>query len=146
MIAKGVENPLAKSTFEHLSSKDAQGLCTKCHSVDETRTGRRRINWAPASHRTKASRFTRFLHEPHFGVVGEKGCLTCHALADSQPTKSSYTSGDPTVFSSNFKAIDKKTCESCHNRASALQDCTICHNYHVTKVGSPTLSTAIPQN
>ncbi|MGI9423895.1 MAG: hypothetical protein ACR2PA_11920 [Hyphomicrobiaceae bacterium] len=145
MIAPRTENPLAKAAFEHLTGEDAQGQCTKCHSVDQAKSGRLLINWSPASHGTKASRFTRFLHEPHFGVVGEKGCLTCHTMADTQPTKSAYKSGNPFKFSSNFKAIDKSSCDSCHNRSSALQDCTLCHNYHVTKVGSPKLSTSIPK-
>ena len=142
------------AAFSHLSGKDAQGQCTKCHSVDEVkrRDGRqpaRVINWAPATYALKARRFTRFLHEPHFGVVGEKGCLTCHDMAKPAAGKAAYKTtykgGDPFSFVSNFQSVNKKTCDECHNKSSSLQDCTLCHNYHVTKVESPDMATSIPK-
>ena len=151
---KASTQAMLDAAFAHLSNKDAQGQCTKCHSVDDViRRGGRRptrlINWAPATHALKAQRFTRFLHEPHFGVVGEKGCLTCHDMAKpaaNKPAyKATYKSGDPLMFVSNFQSINKKTCDECHNEASSLQDCTLCHNYHVTKVQSPDMATSIPK-
>ena len=137
---------LIKPAFEHLADKDAQGQCTKCHSVDDARGNSRLINWNPATYQAKGSRFTRFVHETHFGVIGEKGCLGCHTTAKTPATKEFYKSGNPLKFVSNFKPIDKATCDGCHNKTGAPQTCTLCHNYHVTKVESPDIKTAIPKN
>ncbi len=137
---------IIKSAFQFLTAKDTPGQCTKCHSVDKSASGKFTVNWAPSSIASKTSRFTKFLHEPHFGVIGKKGCLTCHAMAKTKPTKSSYKDGNPATFVSNFQKVDKKTCATCHNKSAARQDCTLCHNYHVTKVKSPSLDTTVPKN
>ena len=74
---KGDTSPPA-AVFDFLTSKDAQGSCTKCHSIDDIQGKGRVVNFSPLSVESKQGRFTRFIHEPHFGIIGNRGCLTCH--------------------------------------------------------------------
>ena len=63
---KGDTSPAA-AVFDFLTSKDAQGSCTKCHSVDDIQGKGRVVNFSPPSVESKQGRFTNFIHEPHFG-------------------------------------------------------------------------------
>ena len=81
---KGDRNPAA-AVFNLLTDKDAQGSCTKCHSVDDIRGRGRFVNFSPPSVKSKQGRFTNFIHEPHFGVLENRGCLTCHSLEKGRP-------------------------------------------------------------
>ncbi len=90
--AKGSNSPAA-AVFDDLTNKDAQGSCTKCHSVDEIGSKARFVNFAPLKAKTKQGRFTNFVHEPHLSIQDNRGCLTCHALAQGQ----SAQSGDETA-------------------------------------------------
>jgi hypothetical protein len=80
---KGDPNPAA-AVFDYLTSKDAQGSCTKCHSVDEIQGNRRVVNFSPPTVESKKGRFTNFIHEPHFGIMDNRGCLNCHKLKKVQ--------------------------------------------------------------
>ena len=140
---KGKATP-ATAVFDYLTHKDAQGSCTKCHSVDSAAGGGRKVNFSPPSVATKRGTFTRFIHEPHFSIMDEKGCLTCHNLKRGQPYLKSYEQGQPSVFSSNFSDVKIDLCQSCHTRDKARQDCLLCHTYHVNGVITPTINTRIP--
>ncbi len=89
--AKASASPAA-AVFDYLTNKDAQGSCTKCHSVDEIGDKARLVNFAPLEAKTKQGRFTNFVHEPHLSIQDNRGCLTCHALAQGQPGQSSAES------------------------------------------------------
>lgn len=134
----------AAAVFDALTAKDAQGACTKCHSVDDVAGGGRNVNFSPLTAGQKSGRFTRFIHEPHLGLMGERGCLSCHDLAKGEGTLRSYEQGDPKVFASNFGAVKTDTCQACHARGLARQDCGLCHTYHVNGVISPVMKTKIP--
>ncbi len=139
------DSGLVSPVFALLSSKDAQGQCTKCHSVDQGKGESRRVNWSPSSLNTRASKFTAFNHEPHFGLVADKsGCLTCHALDDKAGFMDSYKAHDPKNFRSNFKPVKKQTCSECHGNNVAREDCLLCHTYHVDGVTTPITMTKIP--
>lgn len=139
------ETDLVTPVFALLSSKDAQGQCTKCHSVDQGNKESRRVNWSPSSLTTRASKFTAFNHEPHFGLVaGKSGCLTCHALDDKAGFMDSYKALDPKNFRSNFKPVKKQSCSECHGNNVAREDCLLCHTYHVDGVTTPITMTKIP--
>lgn len=139
------ESDLVKPVFALLSSKDAQGQCTKCHSVDQGKGASRSVNWSPSALTTRASKFTAFNHEPHFGLVaGKNGCLTCHALDDKAGFMDSYKALDPKRFRSNFKSVKKQTCSECHGNNVAREDCLLCHTYHVDGVTTPITMTKIP--
>lgn len=138
------DSNLASPVFDMLTAKDAQGQCTKCHSVDAAKEGDRKIKWAPSSIATRASRFTSFAHEPHFGLIGERGCLTCHDLSGAAGYQNTYKAHDPTVFVSNFKLVQQNQCASCHKKNAARDDCLLCHKYHVNDVTTPITATKIP--
>jgi hypothetical protein len=140
---KGDRSPAA-AVFDTLTSKDAQGSCAKCHSVDDIRGKGRLVNFSPPKIETKQGRFTNFIHEPHFGVLENRGCLTCHNLEKGRPYLQSYDQGNPRKFVSNFGAVKKDLCQTCHTSSMARQDCLLCHKYHVNGVTTPIMSTKIP--
>jgi hypothetical protein len=93
---RGDGSPLA-SVFDYLTDNEAQGSCTKCHSVDDIQGSGRLVNFSPLSVAAKQGRFTTFTHEPHFGIVEQRtgkqegrGCLACHSLAEG-PSKASQS-------------------------------------------------------
>jgi len=140
---KGGAGPVT-AVFDVLTGKDAQGSCTKCHSIDDIAGKGRLVNFAPPSVRTKQGRFTKFVHEPHFGIMEDRGCLTCHSLEKERPYLKSYEQGNPQVFTSNFGEVKKKLCQSCHTTGMARQDCLLCHDYHVNGVITPIMTTKLP--
>ncbi len=140
---KGDTGPAA-AVFDYLTSKDAQGSCTKCHSIDDLPGKGRVVNFSPASVESKRGRFTHFIHEPHFGIMENRGCLTCHSLEKGRPYLKSYEQGNPQKFVSNFGAVKKDLCQTCHTSTMARQDCLLCHKYHVNGVITPIINTKIP--
>ena len=147
---KGDKSPAA-AVFDFLTSKDAQGSCTKCHSVDDIQGKGRVVNFSPSSVESKQGRFTNFIHEPHFGVMQnrtgmleDRGCLTCHSLEKGRPYLKSYEQGNPQSFVSNFGAVKKDLCQTCHASGQARQDCLTCHEYHVDGAITPIMNTRLP--
>ncbi len=134
----------AAAVFNSLTGKDAQGTCTKCHSIDDLPGKGRLVNFSPTSIESKRGRFTSFIHEPHFGIMENRGCLTCHKLEKDRPYLKSYEQGHPKTFASNFGAVDKDLCKGCHNSTMARQDCSLCHKYHVNGVVTPIIETKLP--
>jgi len=133
----------AAAVFDSLTRKDAQGACTKCHSVDAIPGKGRIVNFSPLSVSSKQGRFTNFIHEPHFGVLENRGCLTCHNLEEGRPYLQSYEQGNPKSFVSNFGAVKKGLCQTCHSRGMARRDCLLCHKYHVNGVTTPIMETSV---
>jgi hypothetical protein len=147
---KGDKSPAA-AVFDYLTSKDAQGSCTKCHSVDDIQGRGRVVNFSPLSVASKQGRFTNFIHEPHFSIlekrVGTKdnsGCLTCHNLEKAVPYLKGYEQSNPQNFASNFGAVKKDLCQTCHTSSMARQDCLTCHKYHVNGAITPIMNTKLP--
>ena len=138
--AKGGTSPAA-AVFDALASKEAQGSCTKCHSVDNVPNKGRVVNFLPVSIASKLGRFTNFVHEPHFGIMDDRGCLTCHALEKGRPYLKSYEQGNPRKFSPAFGAVKKELCQTCHSGGMARQDCLLCHKYHVNRPTMPVTAT-----
>lgn len=134
----------AAAVFDALTGKDAQGACTKCHSVDDVPGQGRLVNFSPPSTESKRGRFTNFVHEPHFGLLEPKGCLACHGLEKGSPYLKSYEQGNPLSFASNFSAVKKDLCQGCHTTGMARQDCLLCHSYHVDGAITPIMSTKLP--
>jgi hypothetical protein len=147
---KGGKGPAA-AVFDVLTSKDAQGSCTKCHSIDDIQGKGRVVNFSPPSVKSKQGRFTNFIHEPHFGILENRGgdqenrgCMSCHELEKGRPYLKSFEQGNPQKFVSNFGEVKKDLCQTCHNASMARQDCLTCHKYHVNDVITPIISTKIP--
>jgi len=143
---KGAKNSAAAGVFDALTGKDAQGSCTKCHSVDDLQGKGRVVNFSPVSAQNKLGSFTRFVHEPHFGILETRGCLTCHELAKDSTYLKSFEQGNPQSFASNFNPAKKDLCQTCHTSGKARQDCLLCHNYHVNGAVTPIMSTRIPDS
>ena len=144
MAPKGDKSAPA-AVFDALTGKDAQGSCTKCHSVDDVKDKGRRVNFAPTAKEAKANAFTRFAHEPHFGLMeGRGGCLTCHDIQKGRPYLKSFEQGDPHTFAANFGDVKKETCQGCHTSGMARQDCLTCHQYHINGVVTPMMETKVP--
>lgn len=150
--SKGDTSPAA-AVFDFLTGKEAQGSCTKCHSVDDLQGKGRIVNFSPASVDSKQGRFTNFIHDPHFqalgigqriGILQNLGCLTCHDLEQGGSYLKSYEQGNPQNFVSNFGGVKKDLCQTCHTSSTARQDCLLCHKYHVNGVITPIMSTKIP--
>lgn len=141
--AKGNKAP-ATGVFDALTHADAPGACTKCHSVDETAGKGRAVNFSPVTADHKKGRFSSFIHEPHFGTMDSKGCMTCHEMEKTGTYLKSYGQGNPLQFNSNFGQIKKELCQTCHNTSQVRQDCLTCHTYHVNGVVTPILNTKIP--
>ena len=135
---------LAFPVFELLTSKDAQGQCTKCHSIDAGENGSRVVNWSPLTRAKRSSRFTKFSHEPHYGLFPKNGCLACHGTNNAKGFQDAFMSFNPKTFVSNFKPVEQKMCATCHNNNMARDDCLLCHKYHVNEVTSPITATRIP--
>ncbi len=147
---KGDKSPAA-AVFDYLTSKDAQGSCTKCHSVDDIPGKGRVVNFSPPSVANKRGRFTNFIHEPHFGILenrvgirDNRGCLTCHNLEKGRPYLKSYEQGNPQTLAPNFAAVKKDLCQTCHTSSMARQDCLTCHKYHVNGAITPIMNTKLP--
>ncbi len=139
------EDNLAVPAFKELVGKDAQGQCTKCHSIDATPNMSRLVNWNPSKLSDRESPFTLFSHEPHFGITQEKGCFTCHGISKAKGYLDTYSGRDPYTYVSNFKTVKKEVCASCHGKMQVREDCLLCHKYHVNKITTPIMSTKVPR-
>lgn len=131
--AGGPDNPLAP-VFELLGSQEGVGRCARCHSIDASEGGAKRINWRPFYTDHVKNRFTSFAHKAHLPAVGIKGCAACHDLnAAGGAYLKSYSENDANIHAPNFKPIEKALCSSCHTRQASWESCTLCHSYHVTE-------------
>ncbi len=131
----------SEAIFTALSNPKAHGLCMKCHSVETQAGQRKRIHWSaarPVSHERKV---TRFAHAVHFSLLDDKGCLTCHTLNPEAEATEVVDDANPIPVGSNFSAMKKAVCATCHHAARAGDTCLTCHNYHVGTV-TPVLSNA----
>jgi len=123
----------AAATFAALADPEAVGRCTKCHSIDDTRSGAV-LNWVAAPRDSDARGLVKFSHEAHFPLLDERGCQTCHGLATSSSAfLDAYAERDPTVFTSVFQPLDKDACIDCHSPVSAGTGCLTCHEYHAPR-------------
>lgn len=140
--SKNAKSPAA-AVFNALAAKDAQGSCTKCHSIDGGEK-ERIVNFSPLLPEGRNGRFTSFSHGPHMSIVGERGCLTCHSLENGRAYLESYQQGDPQRHDSNFADVKKDVCGTCHAGGKVRQDCLTCHTYHVNGMVSSVPKTKIP--
>ena len=134
----------ASLIFQQLTNKEAQGQCIKCHSIDISGGGLN-VNWAPSTVADKSVRFTKFVHQPHFAVMENDGCLTCHKIDRQGDFAKTYEQGNPAVVSANFSTVKKGLCVECHGAGGARDDCLLCHQYHVQDVITPIIRTQLPR-
>jgi len=137
-----------KGLMAVLGSPRAPGDCLQCHSVDRDRSGAGTVNWLPARHDPTRRDFVRFSHAPHFSLLGQSGCQTCHAVVrqaagtPSSAFQDQYRQGDPlSAVVVDFSAPKVATCAECHTSERAGDACTLCHAYHVGRFETPTVPT-----
>ncbi len=116
----------------------------KCHSVDSIADHALQVNWSTPPPSPQQHTITRFVHTPHFSLLEDDGCLTCHQLDPEAEVMEEFRGEDglkfdPLTFTSGFKLMTKATCSSCHTSELAGDTCLICHNYHVGEI-APALS------
>jgi hypothetical protein len=121
----------ARAVAKYLSSPAIAGLCSKCHSIDDTPV--KQVNWTARPDSLEHG-FNRFSHAAHLSLLDMRGCLECHPMSGTGDTyASAFDPGqhDPSIFHSNFRMIDKSVCAGCHRPSGVRQDCLLCHNYHI---------------
>ena len=118
----GIENkPALKAVFEKISAPKAQGMCLKCHSVQDNK-----ISWQAKHAEQNVQGFTRYAHDRHLTMDKVENCAMCHQLSEFEVTDDKPA---------NFKAMSKTQCETCHNEQSSVtESCSNCHNYHIGRV------------
>lgn len=99
-----------------LSDKKSPGGCLKCHSISHDDNNIRKIQWT-ANIGDFDNILTRFNHQPHLRIMGDKECSVCHQVEKKEENV-------------NFKPLVKEVCADCHNHTDVSQTCTTCHKYH----------------
>jgi hypothetical protein len=121
----------AVQIFGELTGRRAPGVCGKCHSVDVAADGSLTVNWGAKVRTADVHRFTNYRHLPHFSLLDETGCLTCHEIDYKNDFMANFSGDDPDNFRSNFLPMRKETCATCHISELAGDSCTDCHSYHI---------------
>jgi len=124
----------ARALFAKLSARSTPGLCTKCHSIDGAADGTLAVNWRGGRVDPLQHDFTRFAHTPHFSLLDDRGCQTCHRLDIRADYASSFEDNRSDTFVSNFGIAPREVCAECHVESQAGDSCTTCHNYHVGRM------------
>ena len=125
-----------RAIFASLSDPSGPGRCTKCHSIESVGEGSK-INWLGRRETPNVHAFTKFAHVPHFSLLGEKGCQTCHVLNENADVSRGFVHADntlatdPGTFESSFASMNKAACARCHVQKAAGDSCLTCHNYHI---------------
>lgn len=120
-----------------LSPDDGAGTCMKCHTLSAGADDRVTVNWrfTPEPDR---NRFV-FRHASHLRLVDAagnrlaetgSGCGVCHQPNPDAEYRASIQAPDGDPYQSNFNAIDRETCATCHNEDGVRDDCRLCHLYH----------------
>ncbi len=120
-----------------LSPEDGAGTCMKCHTLSTGEDDRVAVNWRFAAEPDR-NRFV-FRHASHLRLVDaagnrlvetDSGCGVCHRPDPEAAYRDSIQSPDAGPYQSNFSAIDRETCTTCHNEDGVRNDCRLCHQYH----------------
>ena len=125
----------AETLLESAHTPGAAGACLSCHSIDRAADGQLQVNWRGGA---AASTFTKFNHSPHLTIPQLQDCTTCHTYAD-HPDESAYFGYDPHQNDGTFLPISKANCATCHNARTQTDQCTTCHQYHVSTTAEPRL-------
>ena len=118
--------------FDSLTDEHAPGNCRSCHTMSQSTDDTLSVHWKPFDRHVAGKGFTTFSHRPHLIQGHLQDCRFCHEMDESRFTSASFTGDDPHQFESNFVAIKKANCASCHQSGLANNSCTTCHNYHVS--------------
>ncbi len=132
-----------------LDSMNVTSRCLECHIAPTNRDSLPNADMALTSAwRSKpidasARKLTRFDHQPHLTLPQLRDCEACHQMTELAQPKSALVSTDSTQSQlerqmnhagseQDFHYLSKKMCVQCHNKQTMVQDCTMCHDYHVS--------------
>lgn len=100
-------------------------------------------SWKSRFINPKEKKLTRFDHRPHLTLPQLRDCTSCHAMTelpgdagqlvslDTSKDSGHDTPSDTLHSTHDFHFLSKKMCVSCHNAETKVQNCTLCHDYHV---------------
>ncbi len=117
--------------LEQLNHVEGMGTCRSCHTVDASPEGDLVANWSPRYRDVSVNSFTEFAHRPHDIQKSLQDCTSCHQLDSSATNAKRFRSLDTSDFRSNFVAISRSDCASCHRPGGASHGCVDCHRYHI---------------
>jgi len=145
-VSKNPDLIPAHNLFTELSHPKAPGICMKCHKVKTLANKALATNWFTAQPSTYQHGFTHFAHSPHFSVVKDKGCVTCHQLQPAAKEAQEATNTKMSAEGKDFTPMTKRTCSACHTSKAAGDGCVLCHNYHVGNITPTTPTTPLSIN
>ena len=131
------DNALPQRMFE----QSVVSSCLECHrqrvnqTIDKSEPMNPLAVWHSADVDPTRRSLTRFDHKPHLKLPQLADCNACHLMNQSKLPQTRLVSTDSVHASrsnlTDFAALSKQTCVACHNRTTAVQQCTLCHDYHV---------------
>ncbi len=95
------------------------------------------VSWVASYRNPNIRQFTKFNHAPHMLQPVLNDCSSCHQLLETPFSAStSDVSPDPQdqnfeSCKSDFHAILRHRCDSCHRANGNSNSCTTCHSYHI---------------
>ncbi|QEG40289.1 cytochrome c3 family protein [Roseimaritima ulvae] len=118
------DSPLAARVLQNR----AIAGCVQCHPPSG---GNGALRWTSGTREPGRKEFTRFRHQPHFNLPNLADCRYCHKVAgDAAGVRLASTQER---LQQEFEPLRKAACAVCHTSQAAGDNCTQCHNYHVTK-------------
>jgi hypothetical protein len=121
-----------RPAFDRLLATGGIGDCRRCHTVDRIDDRSLQVNWKAKYRDPSMSDFTKFSHGPHLTLLELRDCSRCHQLENERSTTEQYAGFDGSQSGSNFATMKVSDCAACHRSGSAGNNCTQCHNYHVS--------------
>lgn len=128
------KRPVVRAVFQALSRPDAPGLCTSCHSVEQSASETLAVHWQALDPTTKPRTLTKFSHGPHLLLPPLADCTHCHAIDSAASAAAPYHGWEPHRVVGDFKPLTKQQCVECHTAKAAGDACQKCHHYHVDVV------------
>ncbi|XZE33602.1 hypothetical protein SH501x_004392 [Pirellulaceae bacterium SH501] len=127
------------STPEVSATMHLEKQCLQCHNlgVDAllSEVDVPDAAWTIRQRSVAVKQLTRFNHTAHLTITNLRNCESCHVLAGSATVNElvgsqGWSENGKTVHH-EFLSMKKSDCSGCHQRKSAGDQCTQCHNYHV---------------
>jgi hypothetical protein len=129
---RGPQSKLAAALLLEMMKPTAPGMCGSCHSVDRDPVGGLIVNWL-TKQPAEGKSFTIFSHSPHVLQSQLADCKACHQFTTTADVMTTYTQTNPVEFVAGFQTPTKQDCATCHRPDASGDNCTQCHQYHVTK-------------
>ena len=117
--------------FKSLTEVSSIGNCRYCHTLKRNADRSLVMHWMEDRRDGSAGQFTSFSHRPHLVQPALQDCSHCHRLDATVSNRESFASLDRVGYHSNFHAIEKSNCTSCHQKGLTSNSCSTCHDYHV---------------